>query len=143
MPDRNSDYVKLKSINQKRNKLADDLPSPDTLPDDDDSEIVSMIKELLDTRIRPTVMEDGGDIIYVSYDEATGAVKLQLQGSCRNCPSATVTLKSGIENMLKFYIPEVLSVEEVLDEAGMASKEQFEKLENQIRTREMKPKKDK
>lgn len=118
--------------------VSDSAPSPDTMIDEDDDEIVQMIKELLDTRIRPTVMEDGGDIIYAGYDEDTGIVKLQMQGSCSNCPSATVTLKSGIENMLKFYIPEIVGVEEVLDEAGKASQEQFEKLENVIRTRNMK-----
>ena len=60
--------------------VSESAPSPDTVVDDDDDEIVAMIKELLDTRIRPTVMEDGGDIIYVGFDEATGVVQLQLQG---------------------------------------------------------------
>lgn len=108
----------------------------DTQLDDDDDEIVCMIKELLDTRIRPTVMQDGGDIMYRGFDHDTGVVQLQLQGSCSNCPSSSVTLKNGIENMLKFYIPEIVSVEEVLDEAGQVQKEEFEKLENVIRTRE-------
>ena len=115
--------------------LIDGDPSPDTVVDDDDDEIVAMIKELLDTRIRPTVMEDGGDIIFKGFDADTGIVKLKLQGSCSNCPSATVTLKSGIENMIKFYIPEVNGVEEIEDEMDAVSKEQFEKLENLIRTK--------
>jgi len=115
--------------------LIDAEPSPDTVIDDDDDEIVAMIKELLDTRIRPTVMEDGGDIIFKGFDSETGIVKLKLQGSCSNCPSATVTLKSGIENMIKFYIPEVNGVEEIEDEMDVVSKEQFEKLENMIRTK--------
>jgi len=122
--------------------LTESAPSPDTIVDEDDDEIVAMIKELLDTRIRPTVMEDGGDIIYVGFDEATGVVQLQLQGSCSNCPSSQVTLKNGIQNMLKFYIPEITSVEEVLDKSAQASKDEFEKLETMIRTREMKNKYD-
>ena len=115
--------------------LVDSEPSPDTVIDDDDDEIVAMIKELLDTRIRPTVMEDGGDIIFKGFDADTGIVQLKLQGSCSNCPSSTVTLKSGIENMMKFYVPEVNGVEEIEDEMDLASKEQFEKLERMIRTK--------
>ncbi|PWA26039.1 hypothetical protein CCH79_00001666, partial [Gambusia affinis] len=80
-----------------------------TLSEDDD-DIVSMIKELLDTRIRPTVQEDGGDVIYKGFEN--GTVKLKLVGSCTGCPSSTVTLKNGIQNMLQFYIPEVDNVEQ-------------------------------
>ena len=69
-----------------------------------------MIKELLDTRIRPAVQDDGGDIEFVSFDEITGVVMLRLQGACAGCPSSSVTLKSGIENMLMHYIPEVKEV---------------------------------
>lgn len=119
--------------------LTDDQPSPDTVIEDDDDDIVAMVKELLDTRIRPTVMEDGGDIIYKGFDHDTGTVQLKLQGSCSNCPSSTVTLKSGIENMMKFYIPEVKKVEEVKDELDKVSEEQFEKLEKLIRTKDQKP----
>merc|ERR1712139_412854 len=78
--------------------------------DDDDSEVVQMIKELLDMRIRPSVQEDGGDIKYHSFDEETGVVILEMHGSCAGCPSSSVTLKSGIENMLMHYIPEVAEV---------------------------------
>ncbi|MBN3294266.1 NFU1 protein, partial [Polypterus senegalus] len=78
---------------------------------EEDDEIVSMIKELLDTRIRPTVQEDGGDVIFKGFED--GVVKLKLVGSCTGCPSSTVTLKNGIENMLQFYIPEVEEVEQV------------------------------
>lgn len=115
--------------------MADEEPSQDTLIEDDDDEVVMLVKELLDTRIRPTVMEDGGDIIYKGFDQVTGIVQLKMQGSCSNCPSSTVTLKNGIENMLKFYVPEVKGVEEVLDEADMASRDQFQKLEEMIRTK--------
>lgn len=73
-----------------------------------DAEIVAQIKELLDTRIRPAVAGDGGDIIFRGYRD--GVVSLKMQGSCAGCPSSTATLKHGIENMLKHYIPEVVSV---------------------------------
>ncbi len=73
-----------------------------------DAEIVAQIKELLDTRIRPAVAGDGGDIIFRGFRD--GVVSLKMQGSCAGCPSSTATLKHGIENMLKHYIPEVVSV---------------------------------
>lgn len=77
---------------------------------DDDPEVVQMIKELLDMRIRPSVQEDGGDIKFHGFDEESGVVTLEMQGSCSGCPSSAVTLKSGIENMLMHYIPEVKEV---------------------------------
>lgn len=78
---------------------------------EEDSEIVKQIKELIDTRVRPAVAEDGGDILYQGFSE--GVVYLELHGSCSGCPSSTATLKGGIENMLKHYIPEVIAVEAV------------------------------
>ncbi|XP_033112577.1 NFU1 iron-sulfur cluster scaffold homolog, mitochondrial-like [Anneissia japonica] len=102
----------------------------DTVVNEDDDEVVAMIKELLDTRIRPTVQEDGGDIIYMGFDN--GVVKLKLQGACTSCPSSVVTLKGGVENMLQFYIPEVTAVEQVEDESDEASKEAFKKLEEKL-----------
>ncbi|KAG9270451.1 hypothetical protein AMEX_G15402 [Astyanax mexicanus] len=92
----------------------DAVPSADTAPSDDDDEVVAMIKELLDTRIRPTVQEDGGDVLYRGFED--GIVKLKLQGSCTSCPSSIVTLKNGIQNMLQFYVPEVEGVEQVKEE---------------------------
>lgn len=89
--------------------------SLDTAIHEDDSETVAMIKELLETRIRPAVQDDGGDIEYVGFDPDTGIVKLRMQGACSGCPSSSVTLKSGIENMLMHYVPEVKSVEQELD----------------------------
>ena len=71
---------------------------------DTDSEVVAMIKELLDTRVRPAIQEDGGDIEYKGFDEGTGLVTVSLKGSCRGCDSSTVTLKSGIERMLMHYV---------------------------------------
>ena len=88
----------------------------DTFITEDDSEVVAMIKELLESRIRPAVMEDGGDIKYIGFDVDTGIVQVQLAGSCVGCPSSSVTLKNGVENMLMHYIPEVTGVESVMDE---------------------------
>ncbi|XP_042358192.1 NFU1 iron-sulfur cluster scaffold homolog, mitochondrial [Plectropomus leopardus] len=97
---------------------------------EDDDDIVSMIKELLDTRIRPTVQEDGGDVIYKGFDD--GTVKLKLVGSCTGCPSSTVTLKNGIQNMLQFYIPEVDNVEQVEDEVDEINAKVFSELERKL-----------
>ena len=74
-------------------------------------ETIVKIKEVLDTKVRPAVARDGGDIKFKSFDK--GIVRVELQGSCSGCPSSTITLKSGIENMLKYYIPEIESVEDV------------------------------
>ncbi|XP_012836682.1 PREDICTED: nifU-like protein 4, mitochondrial [Erythranthe guttata] len=90
--------------------------SMDTAIKEDDSEVVAMIKELLETRIRPAVQDDGGDIEYVGFDPDSGIVKLRMQGACSGCPSSSVTLKSGIENMLMHYVPEVKSVEQEFDD---------------------------
>lgn len=87
--------------------------SADTAPHPDDDEVVAMIKELLETRIRPAVREDGGDIVFRSWDADTGTVTLKMAGACSGCPSSAVTLKSGIENMLMHYVPEVKEVVEV------------------------------
>lgn len=101
--------------------------SGDTEIYDDDDDTVQMIKELLDTRIRPTVQEDGGDIVYMGFDD--GVVKLKMQGSCTSCPSSVVTLKNGVQNMLQFYIPEVVSVEQIFDEADAVNDEVLAKLD--------------
>jgi Fe-S cluster biogenesis protein NfuA len=81
----------------------------DVLPED--AEIVLQIKDLLDTRVRPAVAGDGGDIVFRGYRE--GVVKLHMQGACSGCPSSSATLKHGIENMLRHYVPEVQRVEQV------------------------------
>lgn len=77
----------------------------------EDAEIVAQIKELLDTRVRPAVAGDGGDIVFRGYRD--GVVKLHMQGACSGCPSSSATLKHGIENMLRHYVPEVIAVEQV------------------------------
>ncbi len=76
-----------------------------------DGEIVGQIKELLDTRVRPAVAQDGGDITFHGFDR--GVVYLHMQGACAGCPSSTLTLKMGIENLLRHYIPEVVEVRPV------------------------------
>ena len=77
-----------------------------------DAEVVAQIKELLDARVRPAVAMDGGDIVFQGFDK--GVVYLHMQGACAGCPSSAATLKIGIENMLRHYIPEVVEVREVL-----------------------------
>lgn len=77
----------------------------------EDSEIVNQIKELLDTRVRPAVAQDGGDITFHGFER--GVVYLHMQGACAGCPSSTITLKMGIENLLRHYIPEVTEVRPV------------------------------
>ena len=92
-----------KTINKIENKDNASLKT-----DQNDTEVVKQIKELLDTRVRPAVAMDGGDIVYNSFKD--GIVYLHMQGACSGCPSSTATLKMGIENMLKHYVPEVQEV---------------------------------
>lgn len=75
---------------------------------EEDDELVAQIKTLLDEKVRPAVAQDGGDIIYHGFEK--GIVYLHMQGSCAGCPSSTATLKHGIENLLRYYIPEVTEV---------------------------------
>jgi len=75
----------------------------------DDDEVVAQIKDLLETRVRPAVAQDGGDIVFQDFRD--GVVYLHMQGSCSGCPSSTATLKMGIENLLKHYVPEVVEVQ--------------------------------
>ena len=77
----------------------------------EESEVVTKIKEVLESKIRPAVARDGGDIKFKSFND--GIVTVELQGSCSGCPSSIVTLKKGVENMLKHYVPEVNSVESI------------------------------
>jgi Fe-S cluster biogenesis protein NfuA len=78
------------------------------------AQIVAEIKDLLDTRIRPAVAQDGGDILFNRFDPSTGVVFLHMKGACSGCPSSSATLRSGVENMLKHYVPEVTRVEQTL-----------------------------
>lgn len=79
--------------------------------DYDDDEITAQIKELIETRVRPAVAQDGGDIIFRGFED--GIVYLHMQGACSGCPSSTATLRHGIENMLRYYVPEVQEVRPV------------------------------
>ena len=96
------DTIVLSKINQESKNKEDNK---------NDSNVVKQIKELLDTRVRPAVAMDGGDIVYDSFED--GIVYLHMQGACSGCPSSTATLKMGIENMLKHYVPEVTEVRPV------------------------------
>lgn len=87
-------------------------PAEETVASQEDNEIVLQIKELIDTRVRPAVAQDGGDILFSKFED--GVVYLRMQGACSGCPSSTATLKMGIENMLRHYIPEVVEVRPVL-----------------------------
>ena len=98
-------FVAGRPVIEGQGEAADEDVAPE------DQEIVDQIKELLDTRVRPAVASDGGDIVFRGYRE--GVVRLHMQGACSGCPSSSATLKHGIENMLRHYVPEVLSVEQV------------------------------
>ena len=83
----------------------------ETQGSEDDDELVKQIRELIDTRVRPAVAQDGGDIIFQGFER--GVVYLHMRGSCSGCPSSTITLKNGIENLLRYYVPEVVEVRQV------------------------------
>jgi Fe-S cluster biogenesis protein NfuA len=89
----------------------DESESEEEDTDPADAEVVAQIKELLDTRVRPAVAGDGGDIVFRGFRD--GVVKLHLQGACSGCPSSRATLKHGVESMLRHYVPEVVAVEQV------------------------------
>jgi len=80
-------------------------------PGDEDDALVRQIRELIETRVRPAVAQDGGDIIFRGFER--GVVYLHMRGSCAGCPSSTITLKNGIENLLRYYVPEVVEVRPV------------------------------
>lgn len=90
---------------------ADAESGPDHQDDPADADIIDQIKDLIETRVRPAVANDGGDIIYHGFDK--GRVYLRMQGACAGCPSSTATLKNGIEQLLKHYVPEVTEVRAV------------------------------
>jgi len=112
-----------------------DIADSDTAILPEDSETVQMIKEILETRIKPAVQEDGGDIVYKDFRD--GVVLLKMQGSCSGCPSSSVTLKSGIERMLMHWIPEVTGVMAV-DENDLEklNLDQFQKAEEKLLVQE-------
>jgi len=90
----------------------------DTAILESDDEVVATIKELIETRVRPAVQEDGGDIFYRGFDPLDGIVKVQLAGSCVGCPSSSVTLRNGVEKMLMHYVPEVKGIQDISTAEG-------------------------
>ena len=105
---------------------ADALP-----PSDADPEVVKQIIKILDTKVRPAVQGDGGDVEYRGF--VNGWVRLRLQGACRSCSSSVVTLRNGIENMLMYYVPQVKGVEQVDDELDEVSQEEFDRVEKELK----------
>jgi Fe-S cluster biogenesis protein NfuA len=96
-------------ITDAGNGIAVPMADDDELPSDPaDAEIIEQIKDLLETRVRPAVANEGGDIRFKGFDK--GHVYLTMQGACAGCPSSTATLKNGVESLLKFYVPEVIAV---------------------------------
>jgi len=85
-----------------------DTPPPSPISED---KISQEIREIIEEKVRPNVMQNGGDIVFHEFKD--GIVRLELRGACAGCPSSTITLKNGIENMLKYYVPEVISVESI------------------------------
>lgn len=102
---------------------------------ENDLELVSMIKELIETKIRPAIQDDGGDIDYMGFDEETGKVFLKLQGACKTCSASEDTLKNGIESMLMHYIEEVQEVVQILDPEEEISLKEFDRLEQLIKSK--------
>lgn len=99
---------------------------------EEDEEVSDMIDELIQTRIRPAIQDDGGDIQYRAYDPKTGTVYLKLQGACKSCSSSEDTLKAGIEGMLKHYVDEVTNVVQMLDPEEEIALREFDKMEQRI-----------
>ncbi|KAF2839511.1 HIRA-interacting protein [Patellaria atrata CBS 101060] len=97
---------------------------------EDDDEVVQMIKELLETRIRPAIMEDGGDIEFCGFED--GYVKLRLRGACKGCDKSAITLQNGIESMMMHYISEVKGVQQVLSPEDDISQKEFQKFEEKL-----------
>jgi Fe-S cluster biogenesis protein NfuA len=93
--------------------LREDGTADETVYEGETAQIVEEIKELLDAKIRPAVAQDGGDIVFDRFVAETGVVYLHMRGACSGCPSSAMTLKAGVENMLKHYVPEVTAVEAV------------------------------
>eukprot|EP00002_Diphylleia_rotans_P005144 TRINITY_DN1424_c0_g1_i1.p1 TRINITY_DN1424_c0_g1~~TRINITY_DN1424_c0_g1_i1.p1 ORF type:complete len:243 (-),score=57.39 TRINITY_DN1424_c0_g1_i1:93-821(-) len=103
-------FSAISSFTESGKPAIEDGLQNDAIHQDSNDEVVQLILELLDTRIRPSVQEDGGDIVFKKFED--GIVYLKLMGSCSGCPSSLSTLKNGIENMLMHYVPEVEEVRE-------------------------------
>lgn len=101
-------YVQGKSILPVEGSVKEEAPKAAEY--DPEDPIIKQLVELIETRVRPAVAQDGGDIIFRNFEADSGVVTLELHGACSGCPSSTATLKDGIENMLKHYVPEVSEV---------------------------------
>lgn len=117
-------------INEQAGEVEELTPS-DTAILPEDNEVVATIKELLETRIKPMVQEDGGDVLYAGFED--GIVLLKLKGSCTGCPSSALTLKQGIKNMMQFYVPEVKDVQEVIDKEQKLTEKELEEFEFKLK----------
>jgi Fe-S cluster biogenesis protein NfuA len=91
--------------------VVDETAPAEGVAAEEDSELVKQIRELIDTRVRPAVAQDGGDIVFKGFER--GVVYLHMRGACAGCPSSTITLKNGIENLLRYYVPEVAEVRQI------------------------------
>ncbi|KAF2752858.1 HIRA-interacting protein 5 [Pseudovirgaria hyperparasitica] len=122
----------VKSVEDKAGEQGQESSEQDSLAyNENDSETVSMIKELLDTRIRPAIQEDGGDLEFRGF--VNGQVLLKLVGACRTCDSSTVTLRNGIEGMLMHYIDQVQGVQQVMDQEEEIAMREFAKFEEKLK----------
>jgi Fe-S cluster biogenesis protein NfuA len=111
----------------KEDNIMDGL-DPKDMPTDASKETVAAIVNIIDSRIRPVIQQDGGDVEYRGF--VKGYVRLKMQGACKSCSSSVITLRNGIENMLMHYIPEVRGVEQATDESDRVSLREFQKLES-------------
>ncbi|KAF2190651.1 HIRA-interacting protein 5 [Zopfia rhizophila CBS 207.26] len=127
-----SGQIIVNTVEDKAGESGQEGTEQDSLAyDENDSEVVGMIKELLETRVRPAIQEDGGDIEFRGFHD--GQVLLKLRGACRTCDSSTVTLKNGIESMLMHYIEEVQGVQQVMDQEEEIAMKEFAKFEEKLR----------
>ena len=121
-PDEDWSYLKAPILAEIMDHFTSGAPlieSAEALADEpvyegETAEIVAEIKDLIDTRIRPAVAQDGGDILFSRFEPDTGVVWLNMRGACSGCPSSAATLKAGVENLLRHYVPEVTRVEQTL-----------------------------
>jgi Fe-S cluster biogenesis protein NfuA len=121
-PDRDWSYLKAPILAEIMDHFTSGAPlivgeedvAEEAVYEGETAQIVAEIKDLIDTRIRPAVAQDGGDILFSRFEPDTGVVYLNMRGACSGCPSSAATLKSGVENLLRHYVPEVTRVEQTL-----------------------------
>ncbi len=121
-PDHDWSYLKAPILTEVMDHFTSGAPliegeaatEDETVYEGEAAEIVAEIKDLIDTRIRPAVAQDGGDILFSRFEPDTGVVWLNMRGACAGCPSSAATLKAGVENLLRHYVPEVTRVEQTL-----------------------------